>query len=281
MGKVFILAIDALEHYFVEEWNLKNLMQKTYGSIDVSKKYGRNGASRPYTPIVWTSFITGKPPSVHGVDKWDTYGKFLDWVRQKTPLSRIKGKRKISSKLGILPRFINREDWKDKNLSTIFDAIKPSIALFIPAYNERETFREDIFLTLWTRTKSIDECVNKIWEIHELRIKEMYERLNDDWELFMVWFDLADLMGHICYGRRFYEFRKAYEVLDDLAFRIKSVLPEDVIMLIASDHGMKGSEDGVTGTHSNHSFWSLNIETDWKPKDITDIAPKILELCKK
>ena len=71
-----------------------------------------------------------------------------------------------------------------------------------------------------------------------------------------------------------------YLELNQLARQIKDRLQKDTVMLIVSDHGMQASKDGITGTHSKYAFWSLNIKTDWKPKDITDFYPKILEWVK-
>jgi len=55
-------------------------------------------------------------------------------------------------------------------------------------------------------------------------------------------------------------------------------VPEDTIFLIVSDHGMRPMPDG-TGHHSCHAFWSLNIDTDWEPKDLTDFYPQIIKWC--
>ena len=60
---------------------------------------------------------------------------------------------------------------------------------------------------------------------------------------------------------------------------VSSLLPDDVIILIVSDHGMQDSGDGITGNHSRHAFWSLNIKTTWKPNSITDFYSKIINWC--
>ena len=60
--KVCILAIDGLEYKFAVQWNLKNILQKTYGKIELTPEYFHESENVPITPKVWASFITGKKP---------------------------------------------------------------------------------------------------------------------------------------------------------------------------------------------------------------------------
>jgi len=64
--------------------------------------------------------------------------------------------------------------------------------------------------------------------------------------------------------------------MNKLTETLQHIIPPDTIFPVVSDHGMVSSEDGVTGTHSDHAFWSLNINTHWKPKEITDFFHKII-----
>jgi predicted AlkP superfamily pyrophosphatase or phosphodiesterase len=272
MPKVFILALDGLEYDLVKAWKLTNLLQVQYGKIKISSEY-LCGEGVPYTPIVWTSFITGKKPDEHKIEDWWTYGRFLDWLRKKPPLIWIKGKRRFLLKFGLKPKVVTKKQWKN-NTETVFDAVKPSIPLFIPAYNEPT---EPHIRLSEAIGKSIKEYEKTIWQIHQWRVNETFKHLNETWKLFMVWFELADLLGHVYFVRNRRKLTFAYEQLDKLASQIKKHLPKNCIFLIVSDHGMRDSGDGMTGNHSDHAFWSLNSETDWEPKDITDFYPKILE----
>lgn len=69
---------------------------------------------------------------------------------------------------------------------------------------------------------------------------------------------------------------RVYFVLDELAFELQRWVPEDTVFFIVSDHGMEPQPDG-TGNHSSYGFYSLNLETDWQPKDVTDFHKKIIE----
>jgi predicted AlkP superfamily pyrophosphatase or phosphodiesterase len=272
MPKVFILALDGLEYNLVVKWNLTALMQKQHGKITLAPKYYHVKEHVPYTPTIWASFITGKPPRQHGVNDWWTYNKLLNWIRTKPPLTWLRGKRLVLSKIGLKPRTCTRKDWK-RNIETIFDKVNPSIALFIPAYNEAVEPHEKLSQAM---AKGLHEYEKQIEQVHRWRMREMYRRLMEEWRLFMVWLDIADLMGHIHYVKQPEKLEATYKSLNSLVVKLKEQLCKTTF-LIVSDHGMTESTDGVTGNHSNHAFWSLNIESAWKPKDITDFYPKILE----
>ncbi len=270
--RVFILALDGLEYELVMGWKLHNLMQEHCGKYraPISPRYGK-----PHTPSAWVSFITGLPPEEHGIDDWWKWGRLLDWIRLHPPFRWIKNKRVIAAALGIKPKTYTREDLR---VETIFDAVKPSIALFVPGYNEPPEPHYELNEAL---RRGIREYERKIWEIHNWRVSKLTERLNDEWRLFMVWLDLADLLGHIYIVKNRARLLKAYWELDWLAGWLRAkLLSEDphTAFLIVSDHGMQVSDDGVTGDHSPHGFWSSNVPLPREPKEITDFRDIILEL---
>lgn len=274
MSKVFVLALDGLEYDLVEKWRLRNLMQSKYGKIILSSDYYHKDVHVPYTPIIWASFITGVPPERHGIKDFFTYGKTLDFIRNLPVIRWIKGKKKILRKIGMKPRTVEE---RDLNVKTIFDIIKPSIAVDVPAYNEPAEY-------FYRRNKALKDrglkgYEEEIWKIHKERKKKVFENLQKDWKLFMAYFTIADLMGHLHIAKRLRRLKIAYDELDVLASKLKEALPEDTVFLVISDHGMKPESDG-TGSHSSHAFYSLNIETDWEPKDITDFHKKIIDFLK-
>jgi hypothetical protein len=270
--RVLILAFDALEYDLVVKWRLKQLMQMRYGKYEAAKspRYGK-----PHTPSAWMTIITGVPPEVHGIDDWWTYGRILDWLRTKPPFVWIKNKRRILWKLGLRPRILDKRDIRVK---TIFDLTPKSIALFIPGYSEPTIFREKLNDALHSGVK---EYIKTIWWIHEVRKREFFKRLDKDWELFMAWFDIADLLGHTCIVKCRLELFKAYLDLVKIVNRAKKMLDDEVFILIMSDHGMKPMPDG-TGDHSDHGFWSINRDWEWfNPVKATDFYPlvkKVLEM---
>jgi len=279
--RVFVLALDALEYNLVKKWKLKNLMQKQYGYFKVRREYWANPSSEvcePLTPIIWSSFITGRKPREHGIKSWWAYGRILERIRWLPLIRHVKGKRKILKYIGIKPHVVSHKDLKCN--STIFDVVKPSIPLFIPAYNEPEKIHE--ILTEVFERGGLKAYIRIIWKIHEWRKRALFSTLEGkrDWKLFMVWFDIADLIGHTCIKRNRAMLLKAYLDLNRMAGRLQKMVPNDTVFLIVSDHGMQAVPDDVAGRHTDHAFWSLNIETDWRPKDFTDFFPKIIEWVK-
>jgi hypothetical protein len=273
--KVLILAMDGLEYNLVIKWNLKGLIQRYYGihAVVKSPRYGK-----AHTPSSWVSFITGLPPEEHGVDDWWSWGRILDWLRTHPPLVWVKGKRLLLAKLGIKlrPRIAGRDMVRAE---TIFDVIQPSVALNVPGWNEptepHVEYEE-------AARRGVRDLIAKVWEWHERRKRQLFEALADPgrWRLLMAWFDLADLIGHACMVKCRLELRKAYVELDRLARQVAERIPSNTALLIASDHGMTVSTDGVTGDHSDHGFWSLNVEPPFYPRSILDFKSLIIDLAR-
>ena len=85
---------------------------------------------------------------------------------------------------------------------------------------------------------------------------------------------LLDIVGELCYDSK--EMLSAYIACNEFAKIIKEKINQHTVCLILSDHGMERFGATKYGKHSNHAFYSLNIETDWKPKTITDFYSKII-----
>ncbi len=270
--RILILAYDGLEASLVERWRLSGLLQAVHGRYEaaVSPRYGK-----PHTPSAWTTIITGKPPEEHGVDDWWSYGRILDWLRTHPPLSWVKGKRRIAWRLGIRPRVVNRSVARAR---TWFEEVKPSIPLFIPAYNEPTWPHEEFNRAL---ERGLEAYIEKVWEIHRWRAETLLETLrgNREWRLLMAWLDIADLLGHACWVKCRAQLYRAYRALEDLAVEARRLAPPGTVTLILSDHGMMDSGDGVTGDHSPHGFWSLSVDIPWfRPRRATDFHPLVLRV---
>lgn len=269
--RVFVLALDGLEYRLVWHWKLKSLMQKTYGRTAVTPEYfGGDEHDSPSTPVLWASFITGKPPTQHGVVGWWTYGKTLDLIRRKPPLVWIRHKRKFLRRIQLDPERILKRKMVNKDnlrIATIFDFVEPSIAVDVPAYNSLGKSRIPLFQIFLEQ--GLEAFEKAAWMIYRERVEKVFGELDKPWRLFMAWFGVSDLMGHIHIARRPRLLRNAYQKLDTLANQLKERTGENTVFLIVSDHGMKPMPDG-TGNHSLQAFWSVNIETEWKPTGITD-----------
>jgi len=267
--RVLILALDGLEYDLVIRWRLRNLMQVRYGVFksDISPHF-----KKPHTPMLWASFITGKDPKEHGVDEWWRWNPLLEKIRWLPPFKWIKGKRRLLEKLGIKPK----PSLKTLNIETIFDIVKPSIAIDVPTWSMDVSKRFRMIESIMK--KNVDALIENVWKRHREKVEELYNSLDKEWRLLMVWFDIADILGHVCISMCRPQLLKCYLELDRLVKNLRDRLDSDTFILVVSDHGMKPMPDG-TGDHSEYGFWSINRDYSWfNPQRITDFYHLILRV---
>jgi len=246
MRRVLIIGIDALEYDIVMRLKLKNIQQAVFGRLEIKPEYFEEKSGVPFTPIVWGTIISGLRPSQHGIKEFYTYGRFLDFIRKLPIIRHIKGKKAVFSKIGIKPRM---HSLKGK---TFFDKIQPSIAIYVPDYNANEDFHIQLSAAI---KKGVDEYVRTIEKIHTQRVFETVVYLRANWRLFMTYFDVLDLLGHIYFVKYPKKLDNAYRRIDRLVKRIKQSCEDpELLTIIVSDHGMEDSGDGITGNHSKHAF---------------------------
>jgi len=270
--KIFILALDGLDYNLVVKWKMNNLLQTYHGKVDVSdfeQLYGHI-----YTPAVWAAFLTGKyHPELR---RWFTYdNRLLRWIMLKLSAPNIKRMMNLLWRFGITPRVVDKRDLIDKTI--FYYALKP-VAVNVPVYSEPAEYHYRLRQALLNG--GVKQYEIEVWRIHQERVNKTLTALNEnpDYDLFMTWFALADLIGHLHIAKRPHKVFEAYSKLDNLAFTLKKLSNADVF-LIVSDHGMVPASDG-TGDHSNYAFYSSNIELEPKPKKITDYFNIILKLLK-
>ncbi|MBN2335108.1 alkaline phosphatase family protein [Candidatus Bathyarchaeota archaeon] len=264
--RVLILAYDGLDHDLVETLNLGNIMQTEHGKVDVPIV---GGIDDPSTPIVWTSFITGEPPEVHGVDMPQVWNNELDGLRSYVRrhrrlyglLKRFRVGYRVRDTLGAEASFPSRKNIK---VDTFFEAVKPSIALGVPVYNKNLHEIYPVGDVLKARqdpeyTAVFEERVRRIFREE---VETLFDALNADWRLLMIHFHITDLFGHAFWGTE--KLNTLYEEMDLLTKRVKTKLHGDDLVLIISDHGM-----GKLG-HTKKGFYSFNKPIGLKDPDIKD-----------
>lgn len=234
---ITILAIDALEYTLVEEFNCTNLKQKFYGKTDIRE------FSEPRTMVLWSSFMTGKN-------------------MEKDILSRG-DKEMWNTEIDIKDTFFNK-----------FDKVK---IIDLPGFNydTGQHYKERKLLKKFFDAKNEDEKrdirseYNNLAFAHHKKIRQEFGKvLNGNYDFILVYFSVADVVGHLNFGNKTM-MKIIYEDLDDIAKNIKN----DYIVL--SDHGME--KIGIFGDHSRHGFWSTNFKDLGNPK-ITDFADIISKL---
>jgi len=279
--RVFVLALDGCEVGFVERWRLRGLMQRTYGSVQVpgecfARILGRDGRiiHEPYTPMVWYAFITGTLPKgrigrLLRRRRWTNpvVDKLVDVFARGWGLERRFG---ILRRMGFKRRVVDRRDY---GVPTIFDHARKPHAIDVPAYSPMWN------LGIYEGEFGFDKIPNVIrqaFKRFEDKKRRVAEILGSDWDLIMVWTKLLDIVGELAFGLP--EMYRAYRAADAYVQELSRELGDDCVLLVVSDHGMKRLEGTRSfGMHTDRAFWSLNFETDWRPKSVTDFYGKIVE----
>ncbi len=230
---ILILAYDGLEYNYVGEFNLKGLMQKDFGKTDISE------FSEPRTMVLWSSFLAGK--------------------NLEKRILKLK----------------NIWKFKLKPKETFFKHFKKWKAIDVPGLTHKEEEHElerKLLKMYFEENLSIKEYDKIVFEHHKENKEEFFKSLEEDYEIIMAYFPLADLIGHLSFGLKS-KMRLVYKELESIAKKV-----EADFKLIISDHGMKAV--GRYGDHSNYGFWSTNKKLGTKNPKITDFATLILNFSK-
>lgn len=266
MTRVCVLGYDGLELSLVEALGLRGLMQREHGSVRVPIA---GGIDDPSTPIVWTSFITGQPPSVHGVDMPQVWDSPIDglrsFLRRHRTLhgiaKRLRLGYRVRERMDVEPKFPSR---KNIRCDTIFEVVKPSIAISVPVYNE-DLYRSYPVGEVFKARQDPEfrrEYEARVRSIFQREVRELHDALEGEWRVLMVHIHITDLLGHIYWGTE--KLALLYEEMDLLTERVKRRLSPRDLVLIISDHGM-----GRYG-HTHYGFYSLSMKLGLRDPEITD-----------
>lgn len=229
---IVILGLDGLEYEYVKDFDCKNLMQENFGKTDISEFF------EPRTVVLWSSFLAGKNLEKRILN----FGKGL-WKFRLQPQE------------------------------TFFKTFKKWKAIDVPGFTYRQIPHqlEKKMLKEFFEGKTTIEAYDKLaFKNYGEVKKEFFDELKKDYEILMVYFSLADTLGHLSFGLKV-KMRLIYKELDKIAKNAKKVCEK---LLIVSDHGMKAV--GRFGDHSNYGFWSSNFEICFKNPRITSFR-KVIE----
>lgn len=285
LTKVCILALDALEYDLVKQFNLQDIMQREFGKVDISM------FRVLATPIIWGSFITGKLPEQHGISRELTQWRnpVLEKLRRviiklKLDRTRARGKGKLLTSLGFHTIATSHEDlvmkFRRQNPQTLFDVVPNAIALSVPPY---QTWRDPKNIGLMKKVldgeETKDNFEKQVWRVFKKKREKYMKILSEDWDLFMAHFMFTDSIGHMFAGDM-EKMIEAYLVAEDLVKKTKVNISDDTFLLIVSDHGMKQFKKTTYGLHSNHGFYSSNIELSLNYPKITEFYSIITKMLK-
>ncbi|HIE14672.1 TPA: hypothetical protein EYP70_05310 [Candidatus Bathyarchaeota archaeon] len=263
--RLFFLAFDGLDPILVSKWKLKHLLQKKWTSYQSSDE--------KLTPFLWASIITGLPPeealpTVHSVLPKNPIFK---WVKEHIPWLRGRG----------LGRLVKRRwvDRRDLARPSIFDQFN-SIVIDFPAYN---WFMDFEICTKYPFTEVIGDEIRSeilfstILRHDKYKIQKTISILNQKdwapaWDIFAVWIHQTDVVNHLFWNNR-KRMLGTYLRANSYAKKIKSLLPDGTVMIIASDHG------SLNGLHRKEGFVSSSMNLDFDlPKTLTDFYPFLLNI---
>lgn len=221
----FVLCMDGLEASLIDPETFPSLAQEHRGIVDLSDVLVNNHA---ITPVVWASFITGKPPEETGITG-PLYMRWNNPLLQRATGRYVFGRRgRILTSLGFKRRMWQRSDLK----------VNPPEATYLnfPVLDRRHKFERLNRLAQMQR-----------WDDVRMRChRQERDALEADGGLVIAWLARADLMGHwqTDIGRLKAD---TYLRLETVA---KKTREKADWVLIVSDHGT------IDGGHTSYGFWS-------------------------
>jgi hypothetical protein len=233
---ITVVAIDALEHVMVEEFDLPHLKQSHYGRTDITE-FGQ-----PRTMVLWSSFMTGENKEKDVLANGDKEMWDKKWPIEETFFSRFERPIVLD-----LPGFSY-----DK---TVHDRSRELLKAY---FDEEEEERKG---------EIRKEYNTDAFEHHKIIRERFIASMEEEPDFLLGYFSLADVVGHLNFGNRTM-MKMIYQEFDEIV----SLVEGKVIVL--SDHGMKPI--GYFGDHSEHGFWSTNFRDLGSPRivDFAQIIPE-------
>ncbi|KXB04315.1 hypothetical protein AKJ48_03000 [candidate division MSBL1 archaeon SCGC-AAA261O19] len=282
--KLFILAVDALEYDFIESRDYAHLKQEQFFKVKIPRRcmtIFEDGNLSPWTPLIWKAILTGgisqRKPKPKPEQHW--VGKLL----KNKLLTRIRLARGINS----LYRFLVSKLSKAPAIQEIRRGIplQDQHTIMVRADNPAVINNPLEAPIEWGVPKALHsdfhprEIVRSHLEKFRKIKKETLSKVDRDWDLFLIYNKLLDIVGHL-YWQKNHTVEKYYSIMDNFAGEIQRKLSDEAFMVIISDHGMrplKGTKH-QGGEHSHHAFVSFNHKLPIGKLSFTDIYPLLTEI---
>lgn len=273
-SKVLIVSFDGLDKDLIEKYNLENIPQKEFGTID-----NQTGIKVTVTSELFASFITGKTWREHGIVGLDIYRNPV--LRKIESLNKYSAFRKFT---GLRKSFYNNMPFLDSKsrhvvsddlpVPTIFDELDKSKAIGVRAYSKGYT----VDLMGLMEEFGVKEAVKELNRWENSKKTELFGSLEENHDLVMAHFHKPDYIHHWFWEvGKMDKVRETYYEMDELAGEILEKAEEkgfDTVIFM-SDHGVPDVENGG---HNKNAFYSCNRELfGEKTPHITDFHDKILE----
>jgi len=265
--RVFVFCVDALEYNFVKDRPYPNLKQKHFYKVDIPREamsITESGRITPYTPVIWEIIFTGKikqtkPEPKSEVVHWNN--QFMNWINSKKSVKSTYNflVRKGFVKAGLPERIgFKRKDILQDKETFVSKSIKP-IIIHNPLKADIKWAGIPLHRTYYPFSKIAESRV----EVFNKEMQETLDQLDYDWDLFVVYTKLLDVIGHL-FWKLDEKVETYYQMVDDFAGKIREALYDEDVMVILSDHGMRSEEETIKqgGQHSYHLFASFSHNVD-------------------
>lgn len=258
-----VLGYDGVDYELVKEYGFSNILQEEHGRVKVpltkapTMFSGGVTLEVPWSPVVWSAFITGREEAYDKLMGRNFLFKIGRWLRLHDFNAFMEVWKALRK-----PRRLGTETYQDKRLRTIFDLPK-SVGISVPTYNEfgiMKKLGQDLEKVIDGKTpfEAYYKTSFQVFMAKASIVDAFLSALPNSWQLLMVHFQFADLIGHL---RRGYPevMEMTYEHLDRFAKQVRNKLDENDLLLIVADHGMRPfGRKQIYGVHSKHGFYSSN-----------------------
>lgn len=260
--KLFILGLDGLEYDIAVDLNLKDVLQKHYGKLEVpiDEKVGC-----PMSPEVWASFLCAEHVNIGFEGKKNMWAfNLLRSLKRIFPfISFGIGKKVLGSNEGF--KQLDRKTWIDNpNVEEIgvpyysYEEEAFKHGLEFEQTQDLATYRRELY---WLYLKQTKEVASKTKAILNNRKKNI--------DILFAYIHYPDLFHHAWFTEKD-KMKKYYFEINEFVRHMKGLLEEDTHFLIVSDHGF----DFTKNEHSDFGFISSNKKMKL-PKTIIDLGKQV------
>lgn len=271
---VTILAVNALELGLVNDFDLENLRLEDYGELAIPEDLPL------HTEVLWPSIFTGTMPDEHGLTRTSA----REWGNPVLQLAADIGLKLIPEeyllpigkriqKLGFEREAKAGEAYfNERGIDTIFTGLDAR-AIDVPGYSQwedadeiRELMGHDSY-----DPDDPDLFLEKSRQRFERKCELIKEAVDDDTPLTMGYFQTLDNIQHVFWGNDGL-LNEWYREFDDLAGKLLSLMADDDVLIVMSDHGMREGPNGK-GEHSDHGYYAATHELGME--NIMDLKPAV------
>ncbi len=240
----------------------------------------------PESSACWPSLTTGMNPGETGVygfqdrevGTYDTYVPMGREVQADRVWDRVQEAGRQATVMNVPVTFPPQRN------------VQRMVSGFLSPGLEKATFPDDVHEYLDTLDYRIDvnpklghqadksEFIEDAHATLDARFEAFKHYIEeDDWELFFGVFMTTDRVNHFLFkdyehdGEYHDEFIDFYRKIDDYIGRLREALPEDVTMIVASDHGFTSLDYEVHFNEWLRAEGWLSFESD-EPEELGDIA---------